>query len=264
MHSIPATPALDDTALLDGGHLWILEAVTGAPVRFQVTDVGLVFGDETDEFQPWGEPLPFRAAARQVRDRFDDAAFRAEVDSPDEYTFVGTATRYEGIAYDWDRLPAFLGTDIVRPDGTVLPPDAVDRAFDRLGLTPLPPVEKETPAKHFSAERFGLPDSAWYDGPAAGLLLRNKTGGRARVDGELPQVALAADTDEYARETASRWLDGVISAQDAPTVETVLDRLLERLAREEYARLFEEESPAFDVKAFRSTLSEAVSRRLTP
>lgn len=264
MHPIPATPALDAAPETLDGHLWILEAVTGGPVRFHVTDAGLVFGDEHGAFDPWGEPLPYRAAARHVRERFDDAAFRAEVASPDAYTFVGVATRFEGVEYDWDRLPAFIGTDIVTPDGTTLPPDAAHRAFDRLGLTPAPALEKETPAKHFSPERFGMPQSAWYDGPAAGLLVRNKTGGRARIDGDVPAVELAEETDEYASEAAAARLQPVIDALENPTVEAVLDRVVERLAREEYARLFEDGEPAFDVKAFRSALAEQVSRRLSP
>lgn len=232
-------------------------------MAFRVTDAGLVFGDREKEFEPWAEPLPYRAAARHVRERFDDPAFRAEVASPGEYTFVGVATRYEGVDYDWDRLPAFLGTDVVRPDGDFLPPDAVERAFDRLGLTPANALEKELPAKHFSPDRFGMPDSAWYDGPVAGLLVRNKTGGRGRIDGEVSTPALAEYPDEYAREAANARLAEVIDPLENPTVETVLDRLLERLAREEYAALFDEDDPAFDVKAFRSVVAEAVSRRLT-
>jgi hypothetical protein len=260
VQSFPETPLVADApdSLFDGGHLWLQEHVLGAPLRYRVTDRGLQFGDERRWFEPWAEPLGVRAAARLVRERFDRAGFEAAVDSPTAYEFLGVATRDEGIAYDWSRLPAFLGLDVRGPDG-LLPVDRATSAFDRLGLDPVNSFEREVPARHFQPARHEVPGSDWYDGPAAGTLARRKDGSRALVPGSVSladgdALEPAAFVDRYATPDAVAAATAALGP--APGVDAVVDRLLATLVREHYREL-----ARVDEAALREAAVERVVRR---
>lgn len=250
--------------MFEQGHLWLQEWVVGGPLRFRVTDTGLRFGDADDAFEPWDEPPGYRFAASQVREQFDDAAFRDAVVDPSSYTFLGVATRYEGLDYDWARLPGFLGVDVHAPDGGYRTPDVAERAFDQLGLRPVNAVAKELPARDVRPERYDHPASAWYDGPASGVLARNKSGGRARLRN--PAVDLA-DPARVAPEVLvdRRVTDDLVdrtarSVGEPASVETTLDRLVALLVREHYAALGDDVESA--AGAIRSAAAEPVARRL--
>jgi hypothetical protein len=102
------------------------------------------------------------------------------------------------------------------------PPDAVEAIFERVGLQPVNAVERERNARDFDPESYTLPESAWYDGPAAGVVVRNKRGGRAL----LRNPAVETDTET---EPVEGPPDDV-AAEFAPTAR--LDRLSARLADE--------------------------------
>lgn len=187
VRSPPALAAVRED-LLSSGHLWLRERVAGAPLRFAIDDAGLLhFGDGDRAFDAGEVPLGYRFAARHVRDAFDRDGFRAAVDAPDAYTFLTTATRYAGVPYDFDRLPPVLGLAVVGLDGRV-PVDRASAAFDRLGLDSLPVLEKELRVRDFDPEAVAWPASAWYDGPAAGLVVDRRGGPWAVYarDGDAP------------------------------------------------------------------------------
>lgn len=262
MNPFPARPRLDDAppALLDDGHLWLEEHVLGARLWFRVTDRGLVFGDAADTFDPWDEPFGVRAAADRIRERFDSVAFSDEVEVPGEYVFLGVATRNEGLDYAWNRLPAFLGTDIRAPDGDLVAVDTAVAAFDRLGLDTRNSFEREVPARHFQPNRYDVPESEWYDGPAAGTVVRRKDGPRALLpgaSGEQPseQLDATAFIDRYVTPDAiDAAADGI---GDDPSVDATVDRLLSRLVRRRYHEL-----SSVNENALRAAATEPVARRL--
>jgi hypothetical protein len=256
----PEFPLVADApdSLLDGGHLWLQEHVLGASLRFRVTDRGLEFGDDRRWFEPWNEPLEVSAAVRWVRERFDRAAFEAAVASPTDYEFHGVAPRHEGIDYEWDRLPAFLGLDVCGPDGR-LPVDRATSAFDRLGLDPVNSFEREVPARHFQPARHEVPASAWYDGPAAGTLVRRKDGGRALIGGaesSAPTDRLdpEAFVDRHATPDAVEAATATLGPD--PSVDAIVDHLLAMLVRERYGEL-----SRVDEAALRDAAVERVVRR---
>lgn len=261
MNPFPPRPRLDDSppALLEDGHLWLEEHVLGARIHFRVTDRGLVFGDAGDTFDPWDEPFGIRAAVDRVRGRFDARAFATGVDRPEEYVFSGVATRNEGLDYAWDRLPAFLGTDVRDPDGDFVAVDTAVAAFDRLGLDARNSLEREVPARHFNPDRHAVPDSAWYDGPAAGTVVRRKDGLRAlRLNTHGSQTAGRLDAagfvDRYATPGA---IDAATDASGTdPSVDATVDRLLARLVRRHYLEL-----SVVDGDALRAAATEPVVRR---
>lgn len=264
MEPFPETPSLDDAPadLFESGHLWLQEFVIGAPLRFQVTDGGLRFGDEVREFEQWAEPAGYRYAVHEVRERFDEGAFRGAVESPGDYTFFGVATRHEGLEYDWARLPGFLGVDLHGPDRGFRPPDVAEQGFERLGLDPVNAIAKELPVRDFRPDRYSFPESEWYDGPVAGVLARNKRGGRAIIQ----NAAVAPTAPEtlapeavVERDVTPGRIDRIAAdLGDGASVDAVLDRLVDALVREHYAALGESVGPG----AMRSAAAEPVARRL--
>lgn len=279
MNEDPSVPDLSAAPDVLQGHLWLQELVAGGRLRFQVDDRGLVFGGPDRVFDRWDEPLRYAAAVRHVRERFDAARFRDLVDDPTDYVFYGVSTHACGVPYDWERLPPFLGTDVWSDDDGFLPPDRVERAFDRLGLSPVNALAKEVPARDFDPETYEVPASEWYDGPAAGVVVRNKRGGRAKIESNAGDRTApdADDSDENAPATdatdaevlAERFvtddrIDAVAAAladeDREATVDAVLERIVATVAREERPELLADD--AFDERAFRTAVAERVQRRL--
>lgn len=270
MYPYPSLPDVADAPadLLDRGHLWLQEWVAGALVRFRVDETGVTVGDHERVFDRWEEPLEYRHVARHVRERFDREAFLAGVDAPGEHVFVGTATRDEGVTYDWDRLPSFLGWSVHSADRGFLPPDAAERAFDRLGLAPLNAFEKEVATRDFRLDRYEVPASTWYEGPAAGVLLRNKRGEHAVHRNPDCEVADAPPrppdvltlVESFVTPERVDHVAAELGGRRAADVGEMVDRLVEALARERYRTVVE---PAgFDVDAFRAATAERVARSL--
>jgi hypothetical protein len=201
----PALPDLDSRS--DDrfeGNVWIRELVVGDALRFGVAEGGyrrFAAGERRFTGDP---PLRLRRSVCHLRDRFDVDALQRVASHPADLVFYGVATVRDGIEYDWARLPPFLGVDVW--DGERerwLPNDGVQRAFDGLGLAAVNAFEKELPVRHFYPERYGVPDSAWYDGPAAGVVVRDSHGNRAvrRSPDAAPDdaaVALPADPIDLA------------------------------------------------------------------
>lgn len=276
MHDAPPTPPLADAPdeLLDGGHLWLREHVTGSQFRFQLRSTGvLAFGDADREFGPDDVPLPYAHAVRHVREQFDREAFRASVENVEPVTFVGVAVDGSGVAYDWSRTLSFLGTEVYDADhGSFLPPDSVASIYDGLGLTPVTALEKEVRAVDFDPEGYAFPDSNWRDGPVAGVLLADKTGHRAvlrnptATAGDDAVETTATNPDELVAALATdRWLDGVVArlgvTDDELGFDLLFERAVEALARE-HVRAFRDGSVDTDESAVRSAMADRVESYL--
>ncbi len=278
MHQCPETPPLDtDAADQLSGHVWVQELPTGGELRFQVAASGLVrFGTAEGTFEAASSvPVLYRRAATEISDRLDRGVLQGATDDPESVTFCGVATWNEGVPYDWGALPAFVGTDVWSgTKGAFLSPDTATGVFDRLGLATLPAVEKELPAAHTDFTRFddsaGFPQSAWRDGRAAGVLIRDKSGGCAEAWRRHPDDAARAQSettaDELAAEYATterieRTIDRLRESERSLTVTTIRDRLVADLARESYATLYPDGTFVADMAAFQSAVAERVQRR---
>jgi len=269
MRRYPELPALADApSVCAEGHLWLQELVDGAQLRFRLSEGVLEFGSARETFEPGNEPLAFGHAVRHVRERFDREAFAAAAADPGDYVFFAEATRRESVDYDWPGMPPALGFDVWDgAAGAFLPVDEAERAFDRLGLAPVNTFRKELPARDFHPDRYDLPASAWYDGPAVGVVIRNRDGGRAALrnpaagDGAARPEGTAADlaerfvTEELVRRAAERLEGG-----GTPATGRVIEVVLERVVREQYSRLFGDDP--VDPRAFRSAVATRVSRLL--
>ncbi|AHG03920.1 hypothetical protein HALDL1_10130 [Halobacterium sp. DL1] len=273
MQEFPPMPPVESApaSLFDGGHLWLQEWVDGAPLRFRLLESGLLqFASDEESLDPEDVPLGYRRAVRHVRENFDRDVLRSALDDVESAVFFGVAPRRQSVDYDWSRTPPFLGLDVWTADGDrLLPPDAVEALYERLGLQPVNTVQKELRATDFDPGEYELPTSNWYDGPAAGVLIRNKTGDRARLAGpalgELPEPfdgdAAAAAEQFVTDERVDSAAEVLQSEGQQADVDAVVERVVEGVAREEYARLFGEDA-SVDPDAFRSAVAARASRVL--
>lgn len=270
MKGFPPTPSPDDAAdhVFEEGHLWILELIDGGPLRFQLRESGVVrFGDRDRVFDADSIPAPYRHAVRHVRETLDREALRAAVDDASDVVFFGVSTHRTGVAYDWERVPPFLGCDVWSAEkGTYRSPDAATAIFDRLGLDPVNAFDREVRARDFDPDAYAVPRSNWYDGPAAGAVVRNKRGGRAVLsnpelgDADAPDSPVDAEPADLAeRYVTERRLERVAAdladRGRAVTVDALFDRVLEDVAREAPPALYGEDATV-DRGAFRSAAAE--------
>jgi hypothetical protein len=267
MKNAPATPPIDKApdSLTERGHLWLLERIDGARFRFHVQESGLIrFGDENRVFHPEEIPVQYHHAVRYVREHLDREALRSAVDDVEDYVFFGMATHRHDIDYDWERLPSFLGTDIwSAADERFLTFDTVENALVRLGLEAVNAFERELPTRDFDPDTYTVPESAWYDGPAAGVVVRNKRGERGEIlsadietsETELTEksperVAAELATDERF-ETVERHLQ---QRDEAVTVDALAERVFEAIVWEQYRPLVQGPE-SVDLDALRSAVA---------
>lgn len=277
MERYPAVPGVDEVedGFFAGGHLWVQELVAGEPVRFRVASSGaLRVGTRTREFAPEDAPLQLRAAVQSVRDALDMDALREAVADVESVTFFGVATTYDGVPYDWARTPPVVCTDV--HDGAsddVLAVDATERALERFGLPGVPVVAKEVHVRDFDAESPSMPESAYYDGPAAGVVVRKKTGERLALpnpdldrvvprDEPVPEDAAEAAARTATRERFERAAEAARDTGYGETFDAVYDRVLAAIYREEGDWLLDDAPSGaatgrgFDLGAFRDAVAE--------
>lgn len=269
MKQYPSIPRVENAPpeLFESGHLWLLEKIDGANLRFQLRKSGEIrFGDRSRVYDdPGAIPGPYEHAVQHVRERLDREALRNAVDHVESVVFFGEATHRHAIEYDWDRLPSFLGFDVWSESETSFrPPEAVQGIFERLGLEPINAVERERHTRDFDPGSYSVPDSAWYDGPAEGVVVRNKRGGRAKllhpdfrdVDDTGPVDATAAELAEtYAIGRRFEKLEAEIhSREQAVTFETLYDRTITDIVREQHKQLYHGSS-SVDLTEFRSEVA---------
>ncbi|WP_049972075.1 RNA ligase family protein [Haladaptatus cibarius] len=278
MKRYPPMSRPDDApkSLFDGGHFWIQEKVDGTHLRFRLQESGLLqFGDRNRVYDADAIPTPYQHVVRHIRKNLDRSALRSAVENVESVVFFGEAMYQHIIDYDWRRTPSFLGFDIWSDSSErFLSPDRVEAIYDRLGLNHVNTFEKEVRAVDFDPHDYEVPQSNWYDGKAAGVVLRNKTGGRVKLlDGDFEATNERKTSEkspkDLARECATdrrfeRVANALESNGQAVAVDALFERTFETIVREEHARLFGEAND-IDVQAFRSELAsltqQFVSRR---
>lgn len=248
------------------GHLWLLESVDGARFRFQLQESGLLrFGDRERVYdEPDAVPEVYGHAVRHVSEQLDRDALRRALAAVEDAVFFGRAMHHRTIAYDWERTPSFLGVDVWSAETeTFLAPDAAERIFERLGLTPVNAFERERRARDFDPDSYVIPQSAWYDGPAYGVVVRNKRGGRATlVNPEVESADEPSPIDATPEQLAERYATDRRFETVATTLEergrpvtfgALYERTLEQVHRAAHHHVQEVETG--DQRAFRSAVA---------
>jgi hypothetical protein len=269
MKKFPSIPRVANAPdrLLEEGHVWLLEKVDGANFRFQLQQSGLVlFGDRSRVYEdPDAIPAPYQHAVRHIRENLDREALRSAVDTVEDVVFFGEAMHQHTISYDWERTPSFLGFGVWSADATGFYPfDTVERIFSRFDLDPVNAFEKECRARYFDPDSYTIPQSEWYDGPAEGVIIRNKRGHRAKllhhefreVDETVP---VDASAEELAAKYATRRRFEKLTAKFADrhqsvTFDSLYERTLEDIVREEHKQLHHGDTD-IDMQVFRSEVA---------
>jgi len=249
----PSIPRVENAPreLFDDGHLWLLEKVDGAFFGFSYSGRG----SSASAIEIGGIRIRTRFRTRITTpsatfgERLDRDALRRAVDDIESIVFFGEAMHRHAIEYEWDRTPSVLGFDIWSDEnGAFYPPDTTERIFKRVGLRPVNAFERERHARDFNPESYTVPQSNWYDGPAEGVIIRNKRGQRANllhpahrdgeettpVDASAPELAATYATRQRMKKIARRLED----CQQPVTVEAVHERVLEDIVREAHNRLY--------------------------
>lgn len=269
MKKFPSIPRIANAPaqLFESGHLWILEKVDGANMRFQLQESGLIhFGDRNKVYDdPESVPAPYQHAVRHIREHLDREAIRRAVEDTESVVFFGEAMHHHSIEYDWARTPSFLGFDVyAEGDSGFLTPDRVEGIFEAVGLHAVNAVEKERRARDFDPDSYTVPQSAWYDGPAEGLIIRNKRRERAKllhpafqeVDETVPVER--SPTELAARYATDRRFEKIVAKlrdQERPvTFEALYERVREDIVREEHKQLYHGNT-SLDRSAFRSAVA---------
>lgn len=267
MKQYPPIPRLSDAPpdLLEG-HLWLVEKVDGAQLRFQLQEEGyLRFGDSRRVYDPEDVPEPYQHAVRYIREAFDRTALQGAVENVEDIVFFGEATHQHTIEYDWDRTPSFLGYDIWDANNEQFRPLAsVKRIFERLGLCAVNVFERERPARDFDPDSYTVPDSAYYDGPAEGVIVRNKQGQRGQLHHRQFQdsaetIDIGASAEELAQRygTDERFETIASNLEDRDwdvTVDVLYEHALEAIVRENHRTLYEGRPPV-EMETFRSDVA---------
>ena len=262
--SIPRAPEAPEE-LFEEGHLWLFEKVDGAQLRFQLQEAGFLrFGDRSRVYDPDDVPYQYQHAVRHVRNRLDRQALQAAVDDVESIVFFGEAMHHHSIDYDWARTPSFLGFDVWSADDGFRPLASIAEIFAGVGLSAVNTFAREVRTRDFDPESYTVPDSAWYDGPAEGVVVRNKRGGRAKllhpefrgtdeaapIDGSVADLAAEFATPRRFETLAARLED-----RETPvTVDRLHELAVEDIVREEHGRLSQSTDPV-DMQAFRSEVA---------
>lgn len=267
MRPYPPLESIEKTTdVLDGGHLWLQEFVTGPVLGFSMDESGmLTFGMDGDPLD--SVPPSLLRSVDHVRERIDRDRLRNGVDDVSEFVFYGIATRYEGVDYDWNALPAFLGLDIwAAPESRFVAADVSERVFDSIGLSHVPAFRKEVPTREFDPDSYEPPESHWRDGSAVGVIVRNKGGGRALiVDSSVGSATVSRlDLETAVGEGVSHRLRSVVGHLNGTVksldVDAITERLFQRIAREEFEAIRPQLET--DPDTVRSSIGSAVRREM--
>ncbi|MFB6085549.1 MAG: hypothetical protein ABEJ84_01870 [Halodesulfurarchaeum sp.] len=220
---------------LDGGHFWIREFVTGGVFAVRMAESGLLAMAGPDgDFGSTG-PWPYRRAIEATRDEFDRDGLRAAVEDVTRYTFYVLAPLSVGIEYEWEAMPALFGLEIW--DATAesfLPVDVADRAFEELGLWPIPTVEREVHARDLQVGTENIPEAAFGSVTAAGIELRKKRGDSVAIlRPEFESVTRAPPGPAGSPEALDPWLEDRLDADSVVALHESGDRPLDAWSLEE-------------------------------
>jgi hypothetical protein len=244
----------------------VTEKLDGANFRFQLQESGLLrFGDRSRIYEgPYSVPDPYQHAVRHIQDHLDRDALREALEDVEDVVFFGEAMHQHAIKYNWDQMPSFLGFDIwIDSAEAFRPPDAIEQIFEHIGLQSVNVFERERRGKYFDPDSYTIPQSAWYDGPAEGVIIRDKRGHRAKllhpdfrevdetilVDAAAEDLAAKYATDRRFKKLVAKLTD----RGESVTTKTLSDRVFADIVREEHKQLYHRKE-TIDMDAFRSAI----------
>lgn len=269
-------PGEEDTrGLFADGEVYIQEKLDGSNFRFTY-DGAFTFGSRNTA----GENLhteQFEAAIEYIRETADAETLDSIQADRGPLVFFGEAMNPHTISYEWEQTPEFIGFDVwAGEDEVFLHPDDAQGIFDALGLS-VAPIVDTVPAEQWGVYDFEVPQSAFYDGLAEGVVFKNPTTGTygkfvrdefkeknketfgASKKTDLSETELTVE--EYVppariRSVAHQLVDdGEWDSLQMEMMEDLPAAAIRDMAAEEAGELFMTESRTLDLGAFRSQVS---------
>lgn len=163
---------------IDGaGTIVVTEKLDGANFRFTYSrSDGFTFGSRNTV----GDALShdqFRETIDFINDECDRDALLSVQDEYGQLVVFGEAMVPHRIDYDWEQTPPFVGFDVWNVGGqTFHSTEQSKELMEDIGL-PFTPVVDTIPASGFEEWDPTIPQSAYYDGQAEGVVLKNHVTG---------------------------------------------------------------------------------------
>lgn len=252
--------------VFEDGELVVLEKLDGNNFRFWSGEDGsLRFGSRTTKLG--GNPDDIGGQFDDVTDflaeRVDRTALADLERELGPIVCFGENMVEHTLSYDWERVPQFLGFDVWLADQERFADwDHTRDVFETLGVPTVPEVERIS-ADEFPIRRDGdevivdyeVPSSAYRDGTAEGVVLRNDdVGGRAKIvteefrerhdsasdgpDSDAERLAERYCTEARVRKAAHRLVDeGEYDELRMPMMEDLPMTVVEDIWAEEHAEI---------------------------
>ncbi|MFB6254428.1 MAG: hypothetical protein ABEI06_07455 [Halobacteriaceae archaeon] len=255
----------NDQLPFDSGHIWIHELVTGDWIEFRLSESGLIhYQSQNKTFTQTDVPPKFIATVNYIENNLQRDVLYQSLDRVNTISFQGIATYSNGIDYNWNKLPPFLGVEVIdHIEQEYKPPAQVHQIYDEIGLAPLNVITREVHLRDFHPERYSMPQSNWYDGPVYGVLLRDKGTKRAVLHNESiaaqEREATTSTTDQkdpLSEQQIKRFIqDRQVEMQS--DLSTVADTLVAGIIREHYTEYFTQLQKD-EIPGFRSTIVQMI------
>lgn len=150
--------------------LVIQEKIDGANFRFMVVDGRIVFGSRTQSIGDSNQEIGgnWKRCVEFIKEKVNVDLVNGM------FIFYGECCVKHSMSYDWDKIPPYLGFDIMNIDsGQFLPYPLVKDIFTELNL-PFVPVIKECKVKDLGIiTDDSVPKSAYSECQAEGIVIKN-------------------------------------------------------------------------------------------
>lgn len=146
------------------------EKIDGANFRFMVIDNRIVFGSRNNSLGDDNSPIGgnFSRCVRFVSDSLKGKVV------PEGIVFFGECCVKHSLEYDWDKIPPYLGFDVLVGDGSFMSYDDKVRLFDSLSLPVVPLVNTFRASELVGVDSNSLiPTTVFGSVPAEGIVFKN-------------------------------------------------------------------------------------------
>lgn len=153
----------------------IQEKIDGANFRFMINNGNIVFGSHTQQItSDDGQDTNVQKYFRRCVDFVRHQLISKDLTKYNNLVFYGECCVMHSISYNWDKIPPFLGFDILA-NGIYLDVKDAKEIFCELGLD-FVPIINYCKVKDFLATPLTesiIPKSAFYEGQAEGIVIKN-------------------------------------------------------------------------------------------
>jgi ATP-dependent RNA circularization protein (DNA/RNA ligase family) len=150
----------------------VQEKIDGGNMRFFVREGRVIFGSHTQELAEVPDEF-FKLGVEYIRQKLDE--HKSFLDSLNgAFIFYGEYCVRHSIDYDWEKIPRFLGFDILDINtNQFLDWKKAKEIYENLGITFVPVIKECKVSELGEISEAMIPKSAYSAGPAEGIIIKN-------------------------------------------------------------------------------------------